>query len=93
MTTNTTAITVYTTHITGTDVNAPAGMGTYVSASGADLTVDAAPTSKLVKGDSYTVTGVTHDKTPVTFQNVTYAGPATGQPAVATFNTTGWTSP
>jgi hypothetical protein len=92
MTTNTTPITVLTTHITGKDVDNDAGNGTYAEAPGADLTVYAAPTSKLVIGAPYTVTGVTHDKKSVTFQNVTYAGPAHGQPVVATFNTTGWTS-
>ena len=94
MTTNTTPITVYNTHITGSDVKAFAGMGIYVSAPGADLTVYAAPTSQLVKGAPYTITGViVGTQTHVTFQNVTYAGTAAGQPAVATFNTTGWTSP
>jgi hypothetical protein len=94
MTTNTTPITVYNTHITGSDVNAPAGMGIYVPAPGADLTVYAAPTSKLVVGASYTITGlIVGTQTHVTFQKVTYAGTAPAQPEVATFNTTGWTSP
>jgi hypothetical protein len=94
MTTNTTPITVYPVHITGPDLNAYAGMGMYISAPGADLTVYAAPTSHMVKGAVYTVTGViVNTNTHVTFQNVTYAGSATGQPAVATFNTTGWISP
>ena len=54
----------------------------------------AAPTSNLIKGAPYTITGaILGTETNVTFQNVTYAGPAAHLPAVATFNTTGWTSP
>jgi hypothetical protein len=91
MTTQTTPITVSSTHITGRDVNAKAGNGTYAAAPDADLTVYAAPTSTLIKGAPHTVTGVLLDTdTTVTFQNVTYVGPAPGEPAVATFFTTGW---